>query len=293
MPYKTIPPISELRQICQSCKFARDKRRWRILWRKLSIYITWVLLHTSITANQVSAVTVLLGILSTILLAFASPLIALCGPFVYVVYVLLDKVDGEIARYSKRFSVIGVYFDELGHNFSEAGIFVGLGLHLAWQNTQGSVYILAAAMIGALCMILIRSNKSISFLIFAQNILAQPELLPEQQESKTLEIFTRQATHEARSQGRKGALKGGKKLLSWFRDFMLAISQSTVMIMLIIVGLIIEILTQNHIFLKALLKVEVLLQMAILFSLVVINIAGNISNECLRIDELAKKRYVD
>ena len=288
---KTVPPISELRQICQSCKFARDKRWWRILWRKISIYITWVLLHTRITANQISAITILLAILSTIMLAFTSPLIALCGPLIYVIYVLLDKVDGEIARYSKRFSIVGVYLDELGHNLSEAGMFVGLGLHLVWQNAQDSIYILATAMIGALCMIMIRSNKSVGFLLFAQNILAQPELLPERQDSEGPGVLWKESAHQDRRKDSKVSIGGGKRLLVWLRDFVLAISQSMVMFLLVIAGLIVEILTQSSTFLEVLIKAEALLQVMVLAALIVINIKGNVRNECLKINELAQKRF--
>lgn len=291
MPRKTIPPISELRKICQSCKFARDRRWWRILWRKTSIYITWILLHTGVTADQVSAAAVLLAIVGTILLAFAPPVIALCGGLVYLIYHLLDKVDGEIARYHEKFSIVGVYLDELGHNLSDAGIFVGLGLHLYRQQVQGGIYIVGAAMIGALCMLMIRTHKSIGFLLFAQNILSQPELLPDEEKGRRPSIFARQATHQARQQGDRAPVKGSKKVLSWTRDLVLAISQGMVMFLLVIAGLIVEIFSYNTVFLEVLLKVEVLLQVTVLLALVAINLAGNVRNECVRINGLAEDRF--
>ena len=152
-----IPPISELRQICQGEKLARDNRFWYIWFRKISIYITWFFLHTKITANQVTIISVIMALVATVLLAFPQPWIALCGMLCFIIYHFLDKVDGELARYYQKFSITGVYLDELGHNICFAGIFVGLGLHLAWQEPASSIYILIAAMIGALSMVMIRS----------------------------------------------------------------------------------------------------------------------------------------
>lgn len=287
MSQKTIPPILELREICQSGKFARDKRWFRVFWRKLSIYMTWVLLHTGITANQVTVISILLALVATVLLAFPSHMIALCGALVYLIYHMADKIDGEIARYYQKFSIVGVYLDELGHNLSEAGIFVGLGLHLAWQNPQDSIFILTVAAIGALSMIMIRSNKSVGFLLFAQNILVQPELLPAQENNKKPGIFTRQATHQDRKQDNHTTASGRTRLfLSLFRNLVLAISQSTVMFLLVIIGLVVELYTHSSFFLEVLIKAEALLQAAVLLALVVINIKGNISSECLRINEM-------
>ena len=254
MPGKTIPPISELREICQSCKFARDRRWWRILWRKISIYITWILLHTAITANQLSAVAILLVIVGTTLLTFTSPVIALCGGLAYLIYHLLDKVDGEVARYYEKFSIVGVYLDELGHNLSDAGIFVGLGLHLYRQEVQDGIWTVGVAMIGALCMLMIRTHKSIGFLLFAQNVLSQSELLPDKEKGRRPSIFARQTTHQARQQGVRVPVKRGKKVLSWARDLVLALSQSMVMFLLVITGLIVEIFTYDRTFLKVLLN---------------------------------------
>jgi phosphatidylglycerophosphate synthase len=291
MPNKTIPPISELRKICQSDKMLKDSRWWYIWWRKISIYITWVFLHTNITANQVTVLSILLVILGTVLLGFPSPVIALCGVLTYLMYHLMDKVDGEIARYYQKFSITGVYLDELGHNLAFAGIFVGLGLHLAWQSTDGRIYILGAAMVGALFMVMIRYNKSAGFLLFAQYILSQPKLLPEQEKNERPGLFTRQAIHLARRRDSKDTVNGSKTFLVWIRDFVLAVSGFTVMLVFVIAGLVVELYTHRTIFLEVLLKAEALLQAVVLLALVVINIKENVRSECLRLNELAEKRF--
>lgn len=44
---QTVPGVAELRRLCQAPKLARDRRWWYVIYRRLSIYVTWALLHTS------------------------------------------------------------------------------------------------------------------------------------------------------------------------------------------------------------------------------------------------------
>ena len=102
---------------------------------------------------------VLFIFLGITLLAFSNAIVALCGVLALVLYMLMDKVDGELARYYQRFSIVGVYLDELGHNFAPAGVFIGLGLHLAWGDPNGCIFVLSATMIGSFSVVMIRHAK--------------------------------------------------------------------------------------------------------------------------------------
>ena len=46
-------------------------------------------------------------------------------------YLLLDCVDGEIARWKKQFSLTGVYLDRVGAYLCDAAVLVGFGLRAA------------------------------------------------------------------------------------------------------------------------------------------------------------------
>lgn len=288
-----IPPISELREKCQGEKLARDNRFWYIWFRKISIYITWVFLHTKITANQVTALSLIAILGATILLAFPQTIIALCGALVFLIYHFLDKVDGEIARYYQKFSITGIYLDELGHNLCFAGIFAGLGLHLAWQNTDDSILILASAMIGGLSMVMIRQNKSVGCLLFAQYVLEKPQLLPQSSgnDDGVFNLLNRETTHQQRRKDASISVKGWKKLLIRVRSFVLIISQFLIMYYFVVIGLMVEVFTGRSVFLEILLKVEALLQLMVLLALVIVNVKGNVKNECLRLNTLAKEKH--
>ncbi|MBS3152084.1 CDP-alcohol phosphatidyltransferase family protein [Candidatus Woesearchaeota archaeon] len=78
-------------------------------YRYISPYISWVLVHTPITANQVSAFWASLVIVSSVLIFFNNYLL---GGFLFGLAAILDYVDGEIARYNKTKSLKwGEFFD--------------------------------------------------------------------------------------------------------------------------------------------------------------------------------------
>jgi phosphatidylglycerophosphate synthase len=56
---------------------------------------------------------------------------AVLGALLIQLYLLLDCVDGELARYRKQTSITGVYLDRVGHYLSEAALLVGLGVRAA------------------------------------------------------------------------------------------------------------------------------------------------------------------
>ena len=131
---------NELRAVCQSGKDADPG--WYFVHRRLSIYVTWLLLHTSVTPNQVTLLMMLLGVLGAALLVPHSGLANATGFLVLYLAFLLDKVDGEIARYRSISSVKGLLLDRLHHLTVEPLVFLGAAWH-EW-NRSGSLWVLMA-----------------------------------------------------------------------------------------------------------------------------------------------------
>ncbi len=123
MPAPPVPDLGTLRSICHGEKVSQDRRPWYVLSRRVSILITWMLLHTGVTADQVTLLSLGLTLAGVVLLAMPSAAIALGGAGALVAHYFLDKVDGEIARFRKVYSLDGIYMDELSHTFANAGIF--------------------------------------------------------------------------------------------------------------------------------------------------------------------------
>ena len=96
-----VPPIKELKTMCKS--ISRDPLI-AVLYRRGSIYLTWLVLHTRITANQVTAMEVLVSCGGSLFFLFENPLYWLVGFAVLQVSLVLDCTDGEVARYRKTFT---------------------------------------------------------------------------------------------------------------------------------------------------------------------------------------------
>jgi phosphatidylglycerophosphate synthase len=291
MTPSSVPDIATLRAICHSGKVSKDRRFWYGLSRRISIHVTWLLLHTPVRPNDVTIATVAFAFLGSGLLAARSATIALAGAVVLLGHYFLDKVDGDIARFRKIYSLAGVYLDDLGHSITYGGIFAGLGLHLAQHATgaNGAITILGTAAVGGLAMVIGNQNKNAGFLLFARSVLVQPELLPTGRRAGGLHVLSRAATHESRQAG-AAPPGGGARLLGGLRDAALLVSDYSVMLPLVTAGLVVEVVTGDRRVLTALLYGEAAVQTLVLLGLVWINYSVNVESEALRLDALVRGR---
>ena len=292
MTRSPVPDIATLRAICHTGKVSKDSRFWYVMSRRISIYMTWLLLHTQVRPNQVTLATVALAFLGVCLLAARAPGIALWGAIALVAHFFLDKVDGDIARFRKIYSLAGVYLDYFGHSIVYGGIFAGLGLHLARhaQSADASIVVLGAAAVGALAMEIGNQHKNAGFLLFARSVLTQPELLPAQQRTHGLHLLSRQATQEARALHARASGSLVEWLIGRVRDGVLLISDYSVMLPLVTVGLIVEVASGDLRFLTGAFFFEAFVQAAVLLGLVWINYSVNVEAECLRLEALIQRR---
>ncbi len=126
------PSVAELRPVVHPAglKDRRSGEHWagRLYMREISLRITRHLVTTRVTPNQLTYLMVLAGIAAGAALLVPGVAGAVLGALLIQVYLLLDCVDGEVARWTKRTSVTGVYLDRVGHYLSEAALLVGFGL---------------------------------------------------------------------------------------------------------------------------------------------------------------------
>jgi phosphatidylglycerophosphate synthase len=121
--------IEELRQICQS-QAVLETNSWYAVHvaRRISIYITWLLLPTGISANQVTVLFFLTGLAAGILFLPGLPGFTLAGALTLQLWFVLDHVDGEIARYRENTTITGILFDNASHFVVHPFIFATLTL---------------------------------------------------------------------------------------------------------------------------------------------------------------------
>jgi len=279
--------LATLRRICHADKVAQNSGSWYVLQRRVSIYLTWLLLHTGLKPNHVTLISVGFGLLGGVLLAARPAELSFAGALAFVAHQLFDKADGDIARFRKTYSIVGVYLDELGHGVAFAGIFVGLGLHVAWRTPGGDaiVAVLLTSSLGALAMVLGRQHKGVGFLLYAQYVLTQPELIPRSRADGWSSALTRDAIH--RSRRRVGATR---ELIVRMGDVALQLSDFSVMVVLVLVGTILELATGSDAFLRGVLFGEAALQGVVFVTLVALNATVNVESEVTRLDALVKGR---
>ncbi|MBA0052281.1 CDP-alcohol phosphatidyltransferase family protein [Streptomyces sp. AJS327] len=99
--------------------------------RELSLRVDPYLVNTRITPNQLTYAMVVAGVLAGAALLVPGLTGALLGALLIQLYLLLDCVDGEVARWRGQTSITGVYLDRVGHYLSEAALLVGFGIRAA------------------------------------------------------------------------------------------------------------------------------------------------------------------
>ena len=128
-----VESIKELKKICQ-----KENDNWygRYFVRKISIYITKLLLKTEVTPNQISGLSILIGIIAGIFFVFGNYWYTLVGALLLLLSNIVDCVDGEIARYRKSASVAGKYIESLNDYIVHPFIFVciSFGLYNIFHN---------------------------------------------------------------------------------------------------------------------------------------------------------------
>lgn len=138
-----MPSIAELRAETQpDWLLARPgAEHWagRLYMRRLSPYLTRLILRTPLSANGVTALMIPAGLLGALCLTFDGIWTAVLAVLLIQLQLLLDCSDGEVARWRKQFSPVGVYVDQLAHYSTEAAIPAALGVRAdgGWDSIGG------------------------------------------------------------------------------------------------------------------------------------------------------------
>jgi len=132
----TVESLEELNKICQRPHY-KTQGNWmaRHITRDAALPLTWLLLHTNVTANQVTLVSLVVGLVGVVLFASVSTTVFLTGAFLLQLWYYLDHVDGQIARYRKTATLSGRFFDYIVHHLIHGALFFCLGFY-AFQYTN-------------------------------------------------------------------------------------------------------------------------------------------------------------
>ncbi|MFK0026538.1 CDP-alcohol phosphatidyltransferase family protein [Streptomyces sp. NPDC090798] len=153
--------LEELREVIHPAgKLESRAEHWagRLYMRSLSLRVTRLMLGTRVSPNQITTVMVFAGVLSGVALVVPGPGGAVLSVLFMQLYLLLDCVDGEVARWRRQFSPLGVYLDRLGAYLADAAVMVGMGIRAA---ELGLNLYLVAGLAAAIGVLLLKSSSDL------------------------------------------------------------------------------------------------------------------------------------
>lgn len=115
----------------------KETNLWVYLYvRKISFYVTWLCLRLGLTANQVTSISLIFGMLGCFFLLIGEKESTIVGAILINFWAILDCVDGNIARVLKTSSKTGWFFDSIsGYMLNSILLFsMGIGIYFVPDN---------------------------------------------------------------------------------------------------------------------------------------------------------------
>lgn len=119
------------------------------VYRPLSRPLTRALLHTPITANQVSLIVAVIGLAGCALTALPSQAGLVWGAFLVFVSCVIDGCDGEISRMKLTSSPFGAWLDTVIDEVTQVSYFFAIGYH-TYQH-HPSWWLCGSIALGGVC----------------------------------------------------------------------------------------------------------------------------------------------
>lgn len=159
--------IKELRGICQSSRLWADTWHGRYICRPISIHITRLVLFTPLSANHVTIVFFVTGVIASLFFISGSRGLDFVACLLLQLWYLLDHVDGEVARYRKTTSLAGIFMDEMVHYTVHPLIFlcIGVGQFFVYRD----VTLILISIPAALSMIYIPLGQVVRETVFKKD----------------------------------------------------------------------------------------------------------------------------
>lgn len=143
------PSVAEVRAGGQPAgiKERTNEEHWagRLYMRDLSPYLTTFFVRLGVPPNPITYLMMAFGVLAGVVVAFGGLWSAIVAALFVQIYLLLDCSDGEVARYTGRTSVAGIYLDRIGHYVSEIALLIGLGIRAQGEWEAGGWVVLGMA----------------------------------------------------------------------------------------------------------------------------------------------------
>ena len=160
-----------------------------------SKYVARWAARRGLTPNQVTTISMLLGVLAAVAFATGERWGLVAGAVLLQIAFVADCVDGQLARYTRRFSKLGGWLDSVFDRAKEYAVFAGLAIGYAAAHA-GDVWALAGA---ALALQTVRHMFDFSFAATRQEVIGETRQPPLEEPSDRLRATAAPAAAEAPS----------------------------------------------------------------------------------------------
>ena len=178
---KKIDSISNLRKICQSPYMDPEgplsEAFKRKTYYKISIYFTWLFLHTKLSPTRITLISIIVGLTACALVPMPY-LFPIIGVILFQIWYILDMVDGDVARYRNTCSLSGAFVDRLNSAIIEPLTFVFLSFAIFQRFQDSRVFLFGFS--AALSILLLKIVFS-----YLHIAILEPKL-----HNKHMEMFT-------------------------------------------------------------------------------------------------------
>ena len=132
-------------------QFAEFKQRARkpyytnymaIVFSRVSVRLSYLFAHTSITPNQLTLLSTFVAILGAAMIQWSTYYVRITGILIWFLAYVLDFCDGEIARYRDMKTEFGHWFDVVSDRMKDVALFTAVTL-LAVRESQSTITVLA------------------------------------------------------------------------------------------------------------------------------------------------------
>ena len=128
--------------------------------RKISKLFTWAAVRLKMTPNQVTLISFAVGLYSAYQFSIGTFWSIFAGAVLLQLSIIIDCVDGELARYTRQFSELGAWLDAITDRIKEYLVFFGLA--------YGAAKDVRDLWIPAIAMMLLQTFRHISDYNFAR-----------------------------------------------------------------------------------------------------------------------------
>lgn len=177
----TISAATAARNLWASLNSSTDGVVDKYFNRPVGRWLSKLLVHTSVSPNQVSVAATLLGLVAAVFFAQGDYGAALAGAILLQVSAIVDCVDGDLARVLFKESRLGKWLDIIGDQVVHLSVFasIGIGLHRA-GSAAPVLWLATSAALGVV----------ISFAVVTHGLLQ-----PENRRSTRLQKFVEATTN--------------------------------------------------------------------------------------------------